>query len=506
MTVLRIQQGLVRGIELDDVVVWRGIPYAQPPVGKLRWLPPQPPLPWAGTRDADRFAARSVQLRQGSAFPLRPESAEATDDPTRVSEDCLYINVCAPKSGGRELKPVLFWIHGGGFHTTSGPAFVGDGSQFARDGIVVVTFNYRLGALGFLYLGQLLGPEYETSGTCGLQDQIAALRWVKDNIEAFGGDPSRVTIAGNSAGAKSVSSLLAAPSASGLFRRAISQSGGQHVADRTMASRLAHRFLHKAGLDRKNAASLLRLEADQILAAQVALGTGVQATWIWRPSVDGIVLPSEPLTALSGAVANGVDMIAGTNSNEAATYDILDRSAAEQAPRVIKDIFGPDAESFWIDYRSSRVGSEDRNIWRAAMGDERYVVPTIRLLDAQSKHASVWRYRFDCQGHLPADFKGGHGTEMPFVFKLAPEKLKPASRAMAQQMHMAWASFIQGAAPMAPGLPRWPLYDALERQTMIFDDVPRVESDPNRREREQWDNRALLESPWWTEAQLGGSS
>jgi para-nitrobenzyl esterase len=410
--------------------------------------------------------------------------------------------VSTPKTRAKTLLPVLFWIHGGGFHSSSGPSLVGDGSQFARAGIVVVTFNYRLGALGFLHLGELLGPDYASSGCCGLQDQIAALRWVRENIDAFGGDPEKITIAGNSAGAKSVGALLAAPSAKGLFRRAISQSGGQHVAETDVAAVQAERFFQATGLSKKSAAALLDLPPEAILSAQVSLGTGVKASWLWRPTVDGIVLPAAPLAAIRDGSAKGVELMAGTNANEATTYDVLDPSAAEQAPRVIQSIFDEDAAAFWDVYRRARPESDKRAIWQAVMGDERYVIPTIRLLDAQSQYGAVWRYRFDCQGHLPSEFKAGHGTEMPFVFMLGTEELQHSRRLVAQQMHAAWARFIGGESPSAEGLPDWPCYTPLDRQTMIFDEAPLVLSDPHAEERDQWLGKTLPENTWWTEDQL----
>ena len=220
MTVAATRDGMVRGAEIaDGVLAWRGIPYARPPIGTLRFRPPEPPQPWAGVRDALEYGNRSLQGE------LRTPAADAP----RMDEDCLYLNVTAPAgaAGGAAGRPVLFWVHGGGFEAGDAAQAAGDGAAFARShGIVVVTVNYRLGALGFLDV-----PGEHPTGAAGLHDQIAALRWTRENIAAFGGDPDRITIYGLSAGGKSVTNLLASPLASGLIARAAESSGGDHVKD-----------------------------------------------------------------------------------------------------------------------------------------------------------------------------------------------------------------------------------------------------------------------------------
>jgi para-nitrobenzyl esterase len=499
VTVVSTRWGSVRGVDVDGAIAWRAIPYASPPSGLLRWQPPQPPAPWAGIRDGSQFSARASQL-PSPAFTFPADSDVAVDDPTVTSEDCLYLNVCAPDrppAAGSGGYPVMVWIHGGGFHFGSGPMFVGDGLQFARDGVVVVTFNYRLGALGFLHVGELLGPRYANASNGGLLDQIAALSWVRDNIAQFGGDPAQVTVAGCSAGGKSVSALLAAPAARGLFHRAISQSGGQHVATAETAAEQATRFLTGMGLGETGARHLPDLPATEILAAQAILGTGPRATWIWRPTVGGDVLPEPPIVAIANGSAAGVPLLAGVTRNEAVMYDLADPTAAEQAPRVLAEIFGAEADDVLATYAANRPGTSRRDLLRAVMGDERYGIPTLRMLDAHSDHGPTWRYRFDAQGLVEPALRGGHVTEIPFVFGLGLDRLDPQRGALARAMHQAWSGFCAGRAPGAEGLPPWPRYDPASRATMVLDTPSRVVHDPDGAERELWEGRSLPESTWW---------
>src|SRR5580700_2635373 len=231
MTLAETAYGQLRGTEIaDGIIAWRGVPYARPPADELRLRPPQPPEPWSGVRDAAAYGDRSPQ-------------PEPVPDPSLppASEDCLYLNVTAP--AGAAGRPVLLWIHGGGYEMSDGTRQAGDGAAFARThGIVVVTFNYRLGALGFLDV-----PGEQPTGALGLHDQIAALRWTRENIAAFGGDPDQITVYGLSAGGKSVTTLLASPLTTGMIRRAAESSGGDHVKDPAQAEALTGRFLRELG-------------------------------------------------------------------------------------------------------------------------------------------------------------------------------------------------------------------------------------------------------------------
>lgn len=283
--VIATAQGNVRGVVLDGLRAWRGIPYAQPPVGPLRFRPPQPPESWRGSRAAAEFGPVAWQSESVSPLTGEPDALDCR-------EDCLYLNVtapaAAPPAGG---YPVLVWIHGGGYVQGSGPGeLVGDGAALARRGLVVVTFNYRLGALGFLQLTDVAGQQFGDSGAAGFLDQVAALRWVRANIAAFSGDPGRVTVYGVSAGAKSVANLLASPLARGLISRAICSSGGaEHIASPDQAVRVRRRLLRALGLadDATGVQGLLDLPAAELVAAQDAIASGAArdldlAAGTWR--------------------------------------------------------------------------------------------------------------------------------------------------------------------------------------------------------------------------------
>src|SRR6266516_4690422 len=254
--VVHTEQGELSGVEHDGALAWRGIPYAVAPTGPRRWRAPEPPTRWDGVRDAGIFSARAMQPTADGAS-------------RSYSEDCLYLNVCAPAGSPPPRGwPVLLWVHGGGFMSDT-HVDPGEGVTFAHDGLIVVTFNYRLGAFGFLHLAGVFGDHELDAGVCGLLDQIAALKWVKANIANFGGDRDAITLYGESAGAKSVANLLASPLTRGFATRAISSSGGaDHIATPQGRTRLARRFLDALAMSRATAKELRALPSKDILAAE----------------------------------------------------------------------------------------------------------------------------------------------------------------------------------------------------------------------------------------------
>jgi para-nitrobenzyl esterase len=512
MTVVRTAAGQVRGTEIaDGVIGWRGVPYAAPPIGPLRLRPPQPPKPWAGVLDAISLVAVALQSPGGSFSAL-------TGGPPLppAAEDCLYLNVTAP--AGASGRPVLMWLHGGGYQAGSGTDMAGDGAAFARShGLVVVTINYRLGALGFLDV-----PGEQPTGACGLHDQIAALRWVRQNIAGFGGDPGQVTVYGLSAGAKSVANLLASPLAHGLLHRAASSSGGaDHVASPEQGAAVARRFFRELGT---GPGRVRDVPAAEILAAQQAIAAGPRASWIWRPTVDGAALTGWPLAAIASGAAAGIPLLAQTCAREAETYQLLERDAADQADRVLAGYFGPEIRDRILDtYARNRpeLAGNPRALGVAVMTDERYGIPTTRLADAQSAHAPVWRSRYDgpftgLPDPLPANLTpvapmlhAAHGSDGGGVWQ--------GGNGLAGPLHAAWGAFVLGGEPnradpnsarlntagpnsASPGgeLPQWPGYDAIRRPTMIFDPAgPYLADDPNGVERAAWDGLTWSSGTWW---------
>jgi para-nitrobenzyl esterase len=498
-TIAPTTAGRVQGMEKDGVVQFRGIPFAAPPIGALRFRAPQPPVPWHGTLETTRYGPLAPQ----NASPLE-SMLGASRRP--ISEDCLTLNVWTPAldDGGR---PVMVWIHGGAYETGTGSIPWYDGASLARRGdVVVVTFNYRLGALGFLHLADLLGDEYADSGVVGTLDQIAALRWVQDNVAAFGGDPDDVTVFGESAGGMSVATLLGAPAARGLFRRAIPQSGAaMSVFEPDDASYVTKLFIDELGHDDVAAASL-----DEVLAAQQAAGlellSQVEGTLHqrpglpFRPVVGGELLPQPPQAAIAAGNAADVAVLTGTTADEWHLFALLERRAGgidearllHRAERLFGPALGEGAGAHAVDvYRSTRPGAGADDIWGAIATDWIFRIPSIRLLEAQSTHQrSIFAYLFSFASTAFDGALGScHAIEIPFVFDNLHRKgvdlflggLDDDVRALGRLTSDAWLSFAR------TGDPGWDAYDVDRRATMQLDRVSGVVDDPGRAERELWD-------------------
>jgi para-nitrobenzyl esterase len=479
MTVVPTRGGMVRGAEIaDGVLAWRGIPYAQPPVGALRFRPPEPPEPWSGVRDALQYGNRSPQGELGPSAPGAP--------PT--DEDCLYLNVTAP--AGAAGRPVLFWLHGGGFEAGDASQAVGDGAAFARShGIVVVTINYRLGALGFLDV-----PGEHPTGAAGLHDQIGALRWIRENIAAFGGDPERISIYGLSAGGKSVTNLLASPLASGMIARAAESSGGDHVKDPAQAEALTGRFLRELG---STSQQLRSVPAADILHAQLAVAAMPRSVWLWRPSVDGAALTRHPLGAIAAGSAAGVPLLLQTCARECAMYALLAPDGPRQADRVLAGYFGHEtAAKLLADYAARYPDLNDTVLRTSVMTDERYVTPTERLADAQAAHAPVWRSRYD------GPYTGLDSDPDPAFAQYAPLLIAAhggdsvgvwqGGDDLSTALHNAWGAFA------TTGDPGWAPYAGPDRPAMIFaPEGRRVEADPFAHARAAWSGLTWQPGTWW---------
>ncbi|ADU50751.1 Carboxylesterase type B [Thermaerobacter marianensis DSM 12885] len=487
--IVETRYGAVRGRSDGTVCVWKGVPFARPPVGPLRFRPPEPPEPWSGVRDATRFGPASVQPEDRLISNLTGGATLPQD------EDCLYLNIWSPSPDGR--RPVMVWIHGGAYLTGAGSIPWYDGTALAREGdVVVVTLNYRLGALGFLYLEDAFGPEFTGSGNLGILDQIAALRWVRENIAAFGGDPDRVTIFGESAGAGSVGVLLAAPAARGLFHRAILQSGSGALGVRTAASaaRVAARVLQHAGVEPGDREALRSLPARAWANAVAALGPGLPL----GPVVDGTVLPEHPMAALARGAARDVAVLVGVNKDEYNLFALQDPAWLgddEAALRQrVEAVVGPAAGRLIEFYRSRGEGSLGRRLL-PLMSYAVFVRGMLATADAQARvGAPVWAYRFDFETPVLGGVLGAcHALEIPFVFNTLDRAgadrftgTAPERYAVAQAMHRAWIAFAREGNPQHDGLPEWPRYDLEERAVMVFAVEPRVERDPWRAEREVW--------------------
>lgn len=495
---VRATGGVVRGRVARDVIRFLGIPFAAPPVGARRFAPPAPVEPWDGVLVADRFGPTAPQ------HPSMLEQMLGGDDPT-IDEDCLQLNVFTPACDGG-ARPVMVWIHGGGFLTGTGGIPWYDGTNLARRDAVVVTINYRLGVLGFLHLEDV-AEGFEGSGNAGLLDQVAALRWVAENIASFGGDPANVTVFGESAGAMSVATLLGVPAATGLFHRAILQSGaGAHVHDADAATVTARKFLAEVGVDPSEAARLRDVPLDVLLDAQQRLTRTVpfEAGLPLQPVVDGTVLPERPTARVGGGSAAGVDVLLGTTLEEMKMFLVADSalgSLDEAAMQSRSDaLFRPAGRApgeALETYRRSRPDAAVADVWTAMLTDHTFRIPAIRLAEAQlAHHAGVWMYLFAYRSPAFGGALGAcHALEIPFVWDnldargaaLFAGEPTEATRALATNMADAWVAFARNGTPTAAGMPDWPAYDLDRRSTLWLDgDGATVVEDPMADERRLW--------------------
>jgi para-nitrobenzyl esterase len=502
-TTVATANGVLAGkrVPEGDVAMFRGIPYAAPPVGPGRFRPPRPPDDWTGVRDATGF---------GPAAPQNPGVMQTLwgSRELHTDEDCLSLNVWTRPTNATEngRRPVMVWIHGGAFLDGSGAIPWYDGRNFVRSGdVVVVTINYRLGALGYLHLADLGGEAYASSGNCGLLDQVAALRWVRDNIAAFGGDPDNVTLFGESAGAMSIGALLASPDARGLFHRAVLQSGAcANIADRDRATSIAAQTIEALGLsaDTAGVAALRDVPVPKLLEAQEAVSSRhpTDTQLAYEPVVDGTALPLPALDAIDGGSAAGVAVLCGTTLEEMRLFTLLDHELTSGGEDVVitraAGAFGTAAAEVVSVYRDARPGGSLTDIFVAMATDLVFRVPAIRLLERQSAvTADCWSYLFTMRS---TSFGGGlgacHVLEIPFVFDNLDRPGvslftgdPPGAQDLATSMHRAWIAFATAGDPTHEGLPPWPRYEAGRRATMELGEHRRVVNDPMGAERALWD-------------------
>jgi para-nitrobenzyl esterase len=485
MTTVSIADGSLQGRSAAGSVAFLGIPFAQAPVGPLRWTPPSPVSPWADTRDATMFGPAPWQPSGGPLDGLVPGMGSS-----HQSDDCLNLNVWTPSV--QDSRPVLVWIHGGAFSLGAGSLSVYDGSRMAAaTNTVVVTINYRLGALGFLVI-----DDSSCTPNVGLLDQVAALEWVRDNISAFGGDPDNVTIFGESAGGGSVLSLLAMPSAVGLFQRAIVQSGATDLLlHREKAQLVTEAFARSAGLDAVDVGALRAMSGTQIIDAQANAAKelfGTVGTMPFHPVVDGAVLPQTWLEAATSGF-NPVPVIIGTNRDEMDLFKMFDPVAGSLTAdglRARLAAAGGNVDAL-IDAYGATDASEPPEAWRRANTDIAMWLPAIRIAEARSAHGQTWMYRFDWEASSP-DMGSPHGIDIPFPFTTIDADewdtfvSDPAqAMSLASLMQRSWADFAANGVPSL-GSQNWPAYNTTERATAILGRQATIEGDPNGQVRQAW--------------------
>lgn len=465
--------GGLRGETQDDVRIFRGVPFAAPPVGSLRFKPPRTMPRWAGVRDATRFSAASVQ-------PGDPD--------VQQSEDCLYLNIWAPEDA--KNAPVFVWIHGGGF--VGGYAFepMYDGAGFARDGVIVVTIGYRLGVLGFLDTSPLLGEAYAGSANNAVRDVIAALTWVQENIAAFGGDPKRVTIGGESAGAKLTDILMGVPSAEPLFAQMISESGG---ADRIWPLPRAKQVAADFGTmwTNRQARTLAQLKngsAREIVAVQQQFMASYPVHFPLRPEIDGSLIPEAPLSAIRHGSSRRKRLLLGTNRDESSMF---------LGPHPVKDPTGKDLGNLTVQqfrpleeqYARVYPAMSQQMLRIRSVTAEEYWVPSIRVAEAHvmgGGTALVYRLDYsESGGRYPG--MAFHSLDVRFVWNHLPKgDVSEEDRRFARTIHDAWVGFIKNGTPRAAGLPPWPEYTLGRRATMLLDRTSHVEDAPQSQELAVW--------------------
>ncbi len=470
-TEVKVEGGIVKGEIREAVLSFKGIPFAAPPVGALRWRPPQPVESWSGIRRAVDYAPDCLQV------PFPNDAAPLRGTP---SEDCLYLNVWRPARASSRKLPVMVWIYGGGFVNGGTSPAVYDGSKFARDGIVLVSFNYRLGNFGFfahpaLTAEQSGGP----LGNYALMDQIAALEWVQRNIAAFGGDPANVTIFGESAGGMSVHVLLTTRLARGLFHKAVIESaggrpgllgarplsGGPNSAE-SIGLALAKRF----GIEGEGADALARLRAipaSKLLSGLNMATAGRDPTYVGGPILDGKLVLGVPTELYAAGLGARVPVIIGANSMD---IGFLPAKTLED----LYALFGPDATEARTLYPAAE-GADVHVLAFEAGGDQTMLEPAraiARLLAARGQ--SVYQFRFSyVPESLRATLRGApHASEIPFVFDTVAVKygkdLTPHDQAIARAMHGYWVAFARAGTPEVPGGPAWPQYQSESDSIMNF--------------------------------------
>src|SRR5579883_448639 len=462
---VKTSNGQVSGVAATDpaVRVYKGVPFAAPPVGELRWRAPKPAANWSGVRAADKFGPLCMQRRPGAA-------ANGADSP--MSEDCLYLNIYTAANSAKDKRPVMVWIHGGAL--TSGAGSLYDGEALAKKGVVLVTTNYRLGVFGFFAHPELTKEsDTNSSGNYGLLDQVAALEWVQKNIAAFGGDPKRVTIFGESAGSWSVNYLTATPLARGLFQRAIGESGGEFAPARKLTD------MEQAGVKFGQAAGAASLAALRGKSAEDLMKTQFQTA----ANVDGWFLPDDVYTIYAKGKQSDVPTIIGSNNDEGTMFTPPTTTAATFRQQTERR-FGKDADSFLKLYPFN----SDQEAWEAAaesMRDQIFGWEMRTWAREQSKtgKSKVYVYYFSRVPPGPSRVKGAyHGSEIPYVFDnliVAPFAVGPSEQPrpwtdidhkLADTMSSYWVNLATTGDPNGRGLPKWPAYKAKDDQAMGFGD------------------------------------
>jgi para-nitrobenzyl esterase len=479
--VVETTAGKIRGTIEDKVAAFRGVPYAASTAGSARFMPPEKPQHWTGVKDCLELGHRAPQAASG----LIPEVA-AVDANEPAGEDCLVLNVWTPSATPGHKRPVMVWLHGGGFTSGSGGFKIYDGVNLAgKHDVVVITVNHRLNAFGYLYLADLGGAKYANSSNVGMLDIVAALQWVRDNVSNFGGDPANVTIFGQSGGGAKVSTLLAMPSAKGLFHRAVIESGvSLRGIPRDPATKNAEAFLAKVGLKPNQVDQLQTMPADRIVQA---LGGGR-----FGAVVDGKTLPANPFDPTAPEISAHVPLLVGTTQTEVTFFagqqlDPIDEAALRDRVKQTFHAGDADADKIIAAYKQVNPGISEIDIALESASDSFAWMNAITAAERKAALGQAPAYMYYFKWRSPVrdgKLKAMHCMEIPFVFD-NPDAGKPMTGsgedryALASRISGAWVAFARSGNPSQKGL-AWPAYDTSRRATMILDNKCEVVDNPRK--------------------------
>ena len=483
--IVETSAGKVRGVIQAGTYTFRGIPYGASTAGSNRFMPPRKPEPWAGVRETFQNGPTAPQLgNPPNALILNHK------EPAMQGEDCLVMNVFTPGVNDSRKRPVMVWLHGGGFASGAGSAHAFDGTYLARSGdVVVVSVNHRLNIFGYLYLADVSGEKYADSGNAGLLDIVAVLEWVRENIDRFGGNPGNVTIFGQSGGGLKISTLLAMPPAKGLFQKAIIESGsalkGVH---REEANKTTERILAKLGLQPNQVDELQKLPVERLLSAIDTRGSGPGAApFTFAPVVDGRNLPRDPFDPTAPEISADVPLIVGSVNTEGTFFTPPDSplfSLDEAGMRSrLTPKFGEATDKLVELYRKEIPNASPSQIYFLINA-----FPTAAIAQAERKAAQgkapVYMYLFTWETPVEGGRRHSpHTVELPFVFNNVAEQPEevgngPELQPLADKVSGAWTAFAHTGNPAATGTPKWPAYTANERATMIINNQWNVVNDP----------------------------
>jgi para-nitrobenzyl esterase len=504
---VEIPSGRLRGTIIEGVAAFKAVPYAAPPTGALRFLPPREVEPWPGVREATAYAGRAPQagLRAGTRPEL--ETFSGAPDTSPDSEDCLTLHVWTPSTTDGGKRPVMVWLHGGAFAYGSANSERLRGSRLAKQGdVVVVTINHRLNIFGHLDLSRAGGTEYRHSGNAGVLDLVAALTWVRTNIAGFGGDPDNVTIFGESGGGGKVSALLAMPVAAGLFHRAIIQSGAAvRLRTKERSLQLTDLVLKELGVA---AGQLRTVSVSDLLAAikpaERALGPSPHRLfdrYPFGPVVDGDVLPRQPFDPEAPDIMRDIPLIIGDMKDEMASFlasdDLVWHRVLSEAQMVdrVHAIAGAQTDRVVETYRRLYPDASPADRLIATTTDSNFRIRSLVLAQRRVAKAAapVWMYSFNWETPvLGGKMKAPHAMDVPFTFNTIDltnaTDGSDASKRLAETMSGVWAAFARNGVPDHPSIPHWPAYSVSERATLILDAECRIENDPRGETRALWED------------------